>query len=62
MSLKPLTQEELFKSYKAYETVIDKEIKQGKLTNTYGRALLNSAKKNYSSQNYNRELEKCGRK
>jgi hypothetical protein len=60
MSTKPLSEKELFESYKAYEANVEKQIKSGSLPNEVGRKLLKSARKNYSRQTYNRELGKCG--
>jgi proline dehydrogenase len=58
MPHKYLTADECFKSYKAYEAKVDSDVKKGVIPFNYAKALLSKAKKNYSRQNYNRELDK----
>jgi hypothetical protein len=58
MSNKPLSQEELYNSYKAYEKRLAKDLKDGTVTREQAHSFLKSAKKNYGNQSYNRELEK----
>lgn len=59
MSLKPLTDEQNFKSYKAYEAYLEKEVKAGSIRKEQARLFLQQAKKNYSNNAYNRNLEKA---
>jgi hypothetical protein len=58
MSNKPLTDKELFSSYKSYEAYVDKQVKSGSLPNQVARVLLRDARKNYSNKEYNRQLGK----
>jgi hypothetical protein len=62
MSLKPLSEHQCYESFRAYEAHIEKEVKTGLLNGEQARSLLSQARKNYSNQNYNRNLEKCGKK
>ena len=55
---KYMTADENYKSFKAYESKIDLEVKAGILPFNYAKSLLNKAKKSYRNQNYNRELDK----
>jgi len=57
MSLKPLTADECYKSFKAYEAKVDSDVKRGVLPFNYAKSLLSKAKKNYKNQNYNRQLD-----
>lgn len=59
MSTRPLSNDELFSSYKSYEARVENEVKRGLLPREVARRLLASARKNYSSQQYNKQLGKC---
>ena len=58
MAHKYMTADECYKSFRAYESTIEKQIKEGTMPINYAKALLTKAKKNYKNQNYNRELDK----
>jgi len=55
---KRLSQDELFKSYKAYERTVEIEVKSGRMEKSIARRLLSDAKKNYSNQNINRQMDR----
>lgn len=53
-----MSEDACYKSFKAYESYVEQELKAGKLKRRQARFFLKDAKKNYKNQNYNRELEK----
>ena len=56
---KPLTEDELYRSFRAAERFFNSEFNAGKITREKARELTEKARKNYSNQNYNRQLDKC---
>jgi hypothetical protein len=60
MSTKPLSEKELYESYRTYEANVERQVKSGLLPSEAAQKLLKLARKNYSRQSYNRELSKCG--
>jgi len=58
MSHKALSADELYKSYRAYEKQIDKQVKAGEISNNQARLYLNKARKSYKDQNYNKYLSR----
>jgi hypothetical protein len=53
-----VSQDTLYKSFKAYEAQVEKDVRSGSITNSTARSLVASARKNYQRQNLNREIEK----
>jgi hypothetical protein len=53
-----MTADECYKSFKAYEAKVDNDVKKGAIPFNYARSLLSKARKSYSKQNYNKELDK----
>ena len=51
---KPLSQETLYKSYRAYEAYVEKEVKAERITTMQAFTFLKSAKENYRNQNHNK--------
>jgi len=58
MSTKPLTEEQCYISFRQYEAYLEKEVRSGSMDKTLARQLLNSARKNYRNQEYNKQLGK----
>ena len=51
---KPLSEETLYKSYRAYEAYVEKEVKAERITTQQAYRFLKSAKENYRNQNHNK--------
>ena len=51
---KPLDADTLYKSYRAYEAYVEKEVKAERITNAQAYRFLKSAKENYRNQNHNK--------
>jgi cytochrome c-type biogenesis protein CcmE len=56
--MKYVSPDNLYKSYKAYEAYVHRQVKSGQLDNQTARSLLAKAKTNYRNQNLNREMDK----
>jgi hypothetical protein len=54
---KRLTADECYNSYRTYEIQIEHMVKTGSVDRRAARLLLNSAKKNYKRQSYNRQVD-----
>lgn len=57
MSLKPVSEDDLYRSYKKAVSFLEKEHKDGKITREKLKSLLDGAKRNYKNQTYNRQLD-----
>ena len=55
---KPMTADDCYRSYKAYEMKIEHDVRRGVMDKSIARRLLESAKRNYRNQSYNRQIEK----
>jgi hypothetical protein len=54
---KRLTENECYKSFRSYERTIEAEVKAGLILKSDARLLIDSARKNYQKQNYNRQVD-----
>jgi hypothetical protein len=56
-----LSDDELFKSFKAYERQVDKQVKAGEIRNDQARLYLKKARENYKKRSYNKYMDqiKC---
>jgi hypothetical protein len=54
---KRLTADECYNSYRTYEIQVEHLVKTGGLEKRAARLLLDSAKKNYKKQSYNRQVD-----
>ena len=53
-----MTPDTAYKSFRAYESLLDKQVKAGLIDQGQARSFLEASRKNYKNQNYNRQLER----